>query len=220
MRTFSVFLIFSYFTNPTWCFQDPGIDLMTCIDGGQDLNACAEKTLEGFRKTMDTGLPELGLPPIDPMHLELIDFNFYNLTVEFFDLNMFGFKGFSLKSSNVDKKKRTWDIKLSLPKINAVGMYKMFGTIPPGLDLGLSTGDERFSADSVDAFARLTLGAQGNQITVTGLDLSIRAWMKSTWSWNACSLRMVPAAPRNTSSLAMLTLLKRLKSSTVMGRTL
>lgn len=146
---------------------------MACIDGGQDVNVCAEKTLEGFRETMDTGLPELGLPPIDPMHLELIDFNFYNLTVEFLNVNMFGFKGFSLKSSNIDKKKRTWDIKLSLPKINAVGMYKMFGTIPPGLDLGLSTGDERFSADSVEAFAKLTLGSSGDKIAVTGLDLRI-----------------------------------------------
>ena len=39
---------------------------------------------------------------------------------------------------------RTWDIKLLLPKINAIGMYKLFGTIPPNLDLGTSTGDERF----------------------------------------------------------------------------
>ena len=64
------------------------------------------RTLESFRETMDTGIPELGVPPIDPIHLKLIDFKFYNLTVEFFDVNMFGFKGFSLKSSNVDKKKR------------------------------------------------------------------------------------------------------------------
>ena len=62
--------------------------------------------MERIRETMDTGLPELGLPPIDPIHLKLIDFKFYNLTVEFFDVNMFGFKGFSLKSSNVDKQKR------------------------------------------------------------------------------------------------------------------
>ena len=39
---------------------------------------------------------------------------------------------------------RTWDVSLSLPRISTVGVYKMSGTIPPNLDLGFSTGDQRF----------------------------------------------------------------------------
>ena len=62
--------------------------------------------IENFRATMETGLPELQIPPLDPIHLNLIDFKFLNLTVEFFDLDLFGFKGFTLKSSIVDKTKR------------------------------------------------------------------------------------------------------------------
>jgi len=159
--------------SPTLSFRDPGADLMTCVDRENDLNACAAQTIENFRDTMESGVPELGLPPLDPIHLELIDFKFYNLTTEFLDVDLFGFKGFVLKASSVDKKRRTWDIQYSLPKINAVGMYKLFGTIPPNLDLGLSSGDERFSADSVEAFAKLTLGSKGKNILVTDLDLSL-----------------------------------------------
>jgi len=169
----SLLIFISFFVSQSLSFRDPGKDLMACVDRGEDVNACAEQTIENFRETMESGVPEIQLPPLDPIHLDLIDFKFYNLTMDFMDLDLFGFKGFSLKSSKIDKKKRTWDIKLSLPKINAVGMYKLFGTIPPNLDLGFSTGDERFSADSVDAIAQLTLGPNGNNIEVTDLQLSI-----------------------------------------------
>ena len=36
-------------------------------------------------------------------------------------------------------------MELSLPRVDAVGFYKMTGTVPPNLDLGSSEGDERFS---------------------------------------------------------------------------
>ena len=38
---------------------------------------------------------------------------------------------------------RTWDIELSIPRVEAEGTYRMSGTIPPNFDLGFSTGDER-----------------------------------------------------------------------------
>merc|ERR1719192_2568375 len=41
---------------------------------------------------MATGIPELGMPPLDPIHLELIDFKFFNMTIEFVDVDMEGFK--------------------------------------------------------------------------------------------------------------------------------
>ena len=64
------------------------------------------RTLENFRAVMETGVPELGLPRLDPINLQQINFNFFNLTTEFLDVNLYGFKKFILKSSNVDKKKR------------------------------------------------------------------------------------------------------------------
>ena len=39
---------------------------------------------------------------------------------------------------------RTWDIELSIPRVEAEGTYRMSGTIPPNFDLGFSTGDERW----------------------------------------------------------------------------
>ena len=61
------------------------------------------RTLENFKLTMATGIPELGMPPLDPIHLELIDFKFFNMTIEFVDVDMEGFKTFTLEKSTVDR---------------------------------------------------------------------------------------------------------------------
>ena len=55
---------------------------------------------------METGVPELGLPPLDPMTIEEIGFKFYNVTSAFTNTKLRGFKDFKLESSKVDKQKR------------------------------------------------------------------------------------------------------------------
>ena len=38
---------------------------------------------------------------------------------------------------------RTWRVELFLPRVEAVGVYTMTGSLPPNIDLGTSTGPER-----------------------------------------------------------------------------
>ena len=38
---------------------------------------------------------------------------------------------------------RTWNIGIQLPEFNANGVYALYGTIPPNLDLERSSGDGR-----------------------------------------------------------------------------
>ena len=64
------------------------------------------RTLEDFRPTMETGVRELDLPPLDPMSIVQIGFTFWNVTAEFLDTNLRGFKNFKLKYSKVDRQKR------------------------------------------------------------------------------------------------------------------
>ena len=66
------------------------------------------RTLETFRTLMETGVPELDVPPMDPIHIDRIDFRFFNLTIEFIDVYMRGFKNFTLEKSFVNKEER-WD---------------------------------------------------------------------------------------------------------------
>ena len=64
------------------------------------------RTIENFRATMETGVPELDLPVLDPIRLEQINFKFYNLTTQFNQVDVFGFKNFKLLDSTIDKQKR------------------------------------------------------------------------------------------------------------------
>jgi hypothetical protein len=55
---------------------------------------------------METGVPELDLPPLDPMSIDQIGFTFWNVTAEFLDTKLRGFKNFQLKYSKVDRQNR------------------------------------------------------------------------------------------------------------------
>ena len=55
---------------------------------------------------MEVGVPEIGIPVLEPIKLGIIDFKFYNLTVQFIDITMKGFKTFQVLDSQLNKSKR------------------------------------------------------------------------------------------------------------------
>ena len=57
-------------------------------------------------ETVETGIPQLGLPPMDPMDIEKLDFKFLNLSLELSDVSQKGFKNLKLEKSVVDKDAR------------------------------------------------------------------------------------------------------------------
>ena len=56
-----------------------------------------------MRDVMEVGVPEMNIPVLEPVFLGLIDFKFYNLTVQFIDVTMKGFKSFKLLDSHLNK---------------------------------------------------------------------------------------------------------------------
>ena len=67
---------------------------------------------------METGIPHLDLPPLDPMSIDRIGFTFWNLTAEFLDTKLRGFKGFRMKYSRVDKQKRSIEMLTTLSNMS------------------------------------------------------------------------------------------------------
>ena len=57
-------------------------------------------------ETVETGIPQLGLPPMDPMDIEQLDFKFLNLSLELSDVSQRGFKNLKIEKSEVDKDAR------------------------------------------------------------------------------------------------------------------
>ena len=57
-------------------------------------------------ETVETGIPHLELPPMDPMDIEQLDFKFLNLSLELSDVSQKGFNNLKLEKSEVDKDAR------------------------------------------------------------------------------------------------------------------
>ena len=113
---------------------------------------------------MKTGVPELSLPPMEPLavgnfnqseaflltinhsQVDHIEFKLFEATVEFNEALFSGFQNMIVKSSIVDKNKKTLNVKLRLPKMSASSNYALYGTIPPNLDLERSSGPARLES--------------------------------------------------------------------------
>ena len=66
------------------------------------------RSIETIIDSVETGIPELGLPPMDPMELEQLDFQFFNLSLEVKNISQTGFKNMKLEKSLVDKDARSF----------------------------------------------------------------------------------------------------------------
>ena len=49
---------------------------------------------------------------------------------------------------------------MSLPELSTTGSYRLFGTIPPSLDLGTSQGKERFQGEDAELDITMQLGTR------------------------------------------------------------
>jgi len=153
---------------------DPSVAYKACLGKGENVDTCIKQVLEDFKPVMKTGVPELSLPPMDPLAVDHIEFKLFEATVEFNDVLFSGFQNMIVRSSKVDSDKKTWNVKLRLPKMSATSNYALYGTIPPNLDLERSEGPGRLDGNNVDLTIVMYLGTRsGGKIEITNMDLTI-----------------------------------------------
>ena len=61
------------------------------------------RTFDQMKEVMEVGVPELGIPVLEPVTLDQVEFKFFNLTVQFIDLVVRGLKSSQLLNSNLNK---------------------------------------------------------------------------------------------------------------------
>ena len=61
------------------------------------------RTFDQMKEVMEVGVPELGIPVLEPVTLDQVEFKFFNLTVQFIDLVVRGLKSSQLLTSNLSK---------------------------------------------------------------------------------------------------------------------
>jgi len=102
-------------------------------NGNTDVNKCLRQILEDLKPRLGAGIPEINLPPMDPLYLKSVSFHHgsgpIKILATFKDVNATGLSLFDKSDFTFDVKKRTLDFDLSIPHMRIVGNYELSGNL-------------------------------------------------------------------------------------------
>ncbi|XP_072387345.1 putative beta-carotene-binding protein [Diabrotica undecimpunctata] len=107
---------------------------LTCKKSDPDFEQCFTKTLTRFLPLVMNGVPDLGIPPLDPLKLPELAIQqniagFGEISAKFTDIEVEGFKGVVFDQMKVDPVNLYGTIKLSIPSIYIETDYSIDGKI-------------------------------------------------------------------------------------------
>ncbi|XP_012260221.2 uncharacterized protein LOC105688451 [Athalia rosae] len=104
--------------------------IRTCSRNDKHMSACVKSSVENLRPILITGIPELDVPPIDPLHLDELELNLgRGINAKGVNLKLKGGKNFRIEDVQVDVKADTYSFVVSIPEIIAEGNYTIDATI-------------------------------------------------------------------------------------------
>jgi len=98
--------------------------LKDCLASGNSINVCSKDVIEQFRPVMNTGIPSIGLEPLDPLTVDAISFKFFDATVEFNNVVLKGFQRMIINYSKVDPVKRPMEYMLFMVLFHQIWTLK------------------------------------------------------------------------------------------------
>ncbi|KAL1140558.1 hypothetical protein AAG570_000488, partial [Ranatra chinensis] len=104
-----------------------------CHRSDPNLDDCVKKSVEAIRPYLNLGIPELGIPPCEPLRIPEIIMNQGRGAVaiqsRYSNINIYGPTQFDLKSLKLDPESGQVKIKLWLPSLYMVSDYDIKGRI-------------------------------------------------------------------------------------------
>merc|ERR1712114_60790 len=145
---------------------NPAQDLQNCLQTNSVLDDCLKEVVVNMGGKYKAGVPELGLPALDPLVMPGIELNLGNSKVKFEDIVANGLSRFTVNPVNFDKASNSIKLSMVFEEMQSTGKYTV--TV-----LGTSSGpyNNTYSAISVDAVAKLM--KKGNTVQVDDIDMRI-----------------------------------------------
>jgi len=141
--------------------SDPATDLNKCLEMGENMDLCLQITMSAFKKFMKTGVAEAGLPPLDPLVLDSVDFSLAGAKLTFSNLTAVGLSQHTAEQVEYERATRRLKMSLAIPRLATAGQYSLQGNIlnVRGLD---SNGPYRneYSGVRVEGWAELVPGTE------------------------------------------------------------
>jgi hypothetical protein len=105
-----------------------------CPNGNDaQLNACFKLILADLKPKLAAGIPEIQLPPLDPLLLEKLDFKSGKgavvIKAEFTDVKIKGLSNFTKAEFIMDRTKRVMNFEMLIPRVRIDGTYNLGGNI-------------------------------------------------------------------------------------------
>lgn len=131
------------------------------------LSEYIREILENFREQMPEGIPDIGIPPIDPLLIpdvdENIDDGIANMVLRMRHINITGISKFQIRLLKADLEKGFTNFSIAVPELTADGYCYMDGRI---LGIFPITGDGPFNIHvtqvSIDGYGNLNMSAGGD----------------------------------------------------------
>merc|ERR1712002_1319273 len=145
---------------------NPAEDLQNCLQTNSVLDDCLKEIVVNMGGKYKAGVPELGLPALDPLVMPGIELNLGNSKVKFEDIVANGLSRFNVKSVNYDKASNSIKLSMVFDNMESTGKYTV--TV-----LGTSSGpyNNTYSSIAVDSVAKLM--KKGNTVEVDNIDMKI-----------------------------------------------
>jgi len=86
--------------------QNPGDDLVACMNDNGALDECLQQSVANMGDKYKRGVPELGLPSLDPMSMPKIEIQMGNNKVKMEDITSSGMSNINVTSVSYDKSTR------------------------------------------------------------------------------------------------------------------
>lgn len=91
---------------------------------------CILREVEVIRPHMKAGIPEMHIPPMEPIVVEEARLQSgQSFNVSFYKIKMYGLTGFEVKEAHVDLEKAVIDLKLNFPHNRLLADYEIKGKI-------------------------------------------------------------------------------------------
>ncbi|KAI4458915.1 hypothetical protein MML48_6g00006193 [Holotrichia oblita] len=105
----------------------------TCQIKKPDFVNCSTNAVQKLFNEIPSGIPEIGLDPLDPLQVPIIKIlqgaGPVNVNASLTDVTVLGFGNTHIRHNNVDSKTYDFYTELSLPRLRIDGNYKLLGRI-------------------------------------------------------------------------------------------
>jgi len=101
----------------------PGEDLEACIDQGLTLDTCLQQSVADMGAKYKHGVPELGLPSLDPMLMPRIELNIGANKVKMENIRSTGMSKINVTSVSFDKSSSSINMKMLFKEMKMTGNY-------------------------------------------------------------------------------------------------